>query len=189
MNRKAYPSDVSFKEWSLLAPYLTLMTEDAPLRADPLREVCTAKRYIVRSGAPWRMMPSDLLPWQVVCQQARRWIDAGVFESRVLDLRVILRLAGGRDPSPSAVILDSCTMQSTPESSARAGYDGARRRKGSKVHIAVEADASAMHFPAPTPTRSGFDCSPDCSDGVQWYSNRPDPAGGLARYGLSSAVP
>jgi transposase len=138
MSRKGYPSDVSNEEWSLLAPYLTLMTEDAPQRSYPLREVFNGLRYIVRAGAPWRMMPNDLPPWQVVYQQARRWIDAGVFEALVHDLRVILRLADGRDGEPTAAILDSRTLQSTPESGARAGYDGAKRRKGSKVHIAVD---------------------------------------------------
>ncbi len=54
------------------------------------------------------------------------------------DLRVLLRLASGKDAHPSAAILDSRTVQSTPESGARAGYDGAKRRKGSKVHAAVD---------------------------------------------------
>ena len=111
MSRRGYPSDVSNEEGSLLAPYLTLMTEDAPQRSYPLREVFNGLRYIVRAGAPWRMMPNDLPPWQVVYQQARRWIDAGVFEALVHDLRVILRLADGRDGEPTAAILDSRTMQ------------------------------------------------------------------------------
>jgi transposase len=138
MSRKGYPSDVSNEEWGLIAPYLTLMTEDAPQRKHSLREVFNGLRWIVKTGAPWRYMPTDLPPWQVVYQQAQRWIDAGVFESLVHDLRAILRFADGRDGSPTAAILDSRTMQSTPESGARAGYDGAKRRKGSKVHIAVD---------------------------------------------------
>jgi transposase len=74
-----------------------------------------------------------------VYQQSQRWIKAGVFESLVHDLRAVLRIAEGRKESPTAAILDSRTLQSTPESGARAGYDGAKRRKGSKVHLAVDA--------------------------------------------------
>jgi transposase len=95
-------------------------------------------RYIVGTGAQWRWMPHDLPPWHVVYQQSQRWIKAGVFESLVHDLRAVLRIADGRKESPTAAILDSRTLQSTPESGARAGYDGAKRRKGSKVHLAVD---------------------------------------------------
>jgi transposase len=138
MDRKAYPSDVSDEEWALVAPYLTLMTEDAPQRDFPLREVFNGLRWIVRTGAPWRWMPHDLPPWQVVYQQSQRWIKAGVFESLVYDLRAVLRIADGRKENPTAAIIDSRTLQSTPESGGRAGYDGAKRRKGSKVHLAVD---------------------------------------------------
>lgn len=103
-----------------------------------LREVVNGLRWLARAGAPWRLLPNDLPPWTVVYQQTRRWLAAGVFEALVHDLRGVLRLAQGRAPVPSATILDSRTLQSTPESGARAGYDGAKRRKGSKVHVAVD---------------------------------------------------
>ena len=138
MSRKAYPSDVSDDEWAFVAPYLTLMTEEAPQRVYELREVFNGLRYIARSGAPWRMLPNDLPPWHVVYQQTQRWISAGVFQAMVDDLRAILRMAQGRNAEPTAVIFDSRTLQSSPESGARAGYDGAKRRKGSKVHVAVD---------------------------------------------------
>lgn len=137
-NRKRYPTDVSDEEWAFAAPYLTLMNEEAPQRDYSLREVFNGLRYMVRGGTPWRLIPHDLPPWHVVYQQAQRWIRAQVFESMVHDLREVLRLREGRQKQPSAAILDSRTLQSTPESGARAGYDGAKRRKGSKVHIAVD---------------------------------------------------
>jgi transposase len=84
------------------------------------------------------MLPNDLPPWKVVYQQTQRWIKAGCFEALAHDLRAILRLALERKADPSAVILDSRTVQSTPESGARAGFDGHKKRKGSKVHIAVD---------------------------------------------------
>ena len=138
MERKAYPSDVSDEEWAFVAPYLMLMREDAPQREHELREVFNGLRWLIRAGAPWRLMPNDLPPWFTVYQQTQRWLAAGVFEAIVHDLRVLLRLAAGRQAEPSAVILDARTMQSTPESGAQAGYDGAKRRKGRKVHMAVD---------------------------------------------------
>lgn len=138
MERKAYPSDVSDEEWTFAAPYLTLMTEEAPQRDYPLREVYNGLRYIVRGGIPWRMMPNDLPPWYTVYQQTQRWLSAGVFEAMVHDLRALMRLAAGRAEQPTAVILDSRTLQSSPESGDHAGYDGAKRRKGSKTHMAVD---------------------------------------------------
>jgi transposase len=138
MERKAYPSDVSDAEWALVAPYLTLMTQDAPQRDYPLREVFNGLRWMARGGSSWRMMPHDLPPWYVIYQQMRRWLKAGVFEAIAHDLRAVLRIAEGRQEMPTASIFDSRTMQSTVESGARAGYDGAKRRKGNKVHLAVD---------------------------------------------------
>src|SRR5512134_2239605 len=105
----AYPSDVSDEEWSFVAPYLALNREDSEHRRYELREVFNAVR----------------------------WLGAGCFEAMVHDLRALLREHAGRKAQPSAVILDSRTLQSTPESGARAGYDGAKRKKGSKTHMAV----------------------------------------------------
>jgi transposase len=82
-------------------------------------------------------MPNDLLPWSTVNQEAQRWLKAGVFEAMVHDLRLLLRLAEGRNEQPSAAIFDSRTLQGSPENGGRAGYDGAKRRRGSKMHMAV----------------------------------------------------
>jgi transposase len=136
--RKPYPSDVGDEEWALVAPYLTLMTEAAPQRKHDLREVFNALRYLARAGAPWRMLPNDLPPWPVVYQQTQRWLAAGCFEALVHDLRAVLRLAAGRASGPTAAVFDARTLQSSPESGHRAGYDGHKRRRGSKVHLAVD---------------------------------------------------
>ena len=138
MTRNPYPSDVTDDEWAFIAPYLTLMREDAPQRDHDLREVFNGLRWIVRTGSQWQMMPHDLPPWYAVYQQGQRWIKAGVFEAMVHDLRALLRLAKGKHEQPSAVIFDGRTLQSTPESGDRAGYDGYKRKKGSKVHIGVD---------------------------------------------------
>jgi transposase len=136
--RKPYPSDVSDDEWAFVAPYLSLMVEDAPQRHHALREVFNALRWTVRTGAQWRMLPTNFPPWAAVYQQTQRWIAAGCFESMTHDLRAMLRWAEGRADDPTAVILDGRTVQSTPESGADAGYDGYKRRNGRKVHMAVD---------------------------------------------------
>ncbi len=136
--RKPYPSDVSGPEWEFLLPYLTLMREDAPQREYSLRDAFDAVRYVVKTGCQWDMLPHDFPPWTAVYQQARRWAAAGVFEEVAHDLRMILRMVGEREAQPTAAALDARTLQSTPESGGRAGYDGAKKRNGSKVHIAVD---------------------------------------------------
>lgn len=136
--RKPFPSDVSDEGWACVAPYLTLMTPDAPRRRYELRQVSNATRWVVRSGAPWCMLPTTLPPWEAVSQQTRRWIDAGVFTEMTHDVGELLRWTEGRDPDPSAVIFDSTTRQSTPERGSRAGYDGYKHKRGSKVHLAID---------------------------------------------------
>src|ERR1700743_3555296 len=85
-----------------------------------------------------RAMPHVWPPWSAVYQQTQRWLAAGCFETLAQDLRAVLRMAAGRPGDPTAAVIDSRTLQSTPESGARAGYDGAKRKRGSKVHMAVD---------------------------------------------------
>ena len=138
ITHQPYPSDVSDAEWQFVLPYVCLLPEDAGQRVYNLRDVFDAARWLVRGGSPWRYLPKDFPPWETVYQQTRRWLAAGCFEAIVHDLRAVLRFADGRGPEPTAAIFDSRTMQSTPESGGRAGYDGAKRKKGSKVHVAVD---------------------------------------------------
>jgi transposase len=136
--RKGYPSDVNDDEWAFVAPYLTLQSEQALQRKYDLREVYNALRWLVRTGAQWRMLPHDFPRWEAVYQQTQRWLRAGCFEAMAHDLRLLLRLAAGRKGQPSAVILDARTVQSTPESGSHAGYDGHKHRNGATVHLAVD---------------------------------------------------
>jgi transposase len=91
MNRRPYPSDVSDEEWEFVAPYLSLLPQTAAQRPHELREVFNAVRYIVRTGAPWRWLPTNFPPWEAVYQQTRRWIAASCFEAIVHDLRLLVR--------------------------------------------------------------------------------------------------
>ena len=136
--KRTYPSDVKDEEWSFVAPYLALMSEEAPQRGHPLRALFNALRYLAHTGCPWRYLPHDLPPWSAVYQPWTRWRDARVFESIVHDLNELQRVLLGRAPTPTAVVLDGRTRPGTPESGHRAGYDGAKKGKGSKAHIAVD---------------------------------------------------
>jgi len=136
--RVRYPSDVSDEEWAFVLPYLLLSREDSAHREHDLRSVFNGVRYIARTGNQWRFMPHDYPPWPAIYQQMQRWMRAGCFERLVEDTRILLREFAGRKGQPTAACIDSRTLQSTPECGARAGYNGAKRRKGSKVHIAVD---------------------------------------------------
>lgn len=138
MARNPYPSDVSDEEWALVVPSLTLRSEDAPQREHSLREHFNGVRWIVRTGAAGRMLAHDLPPWSAVYQQAQRWRKAGVVEAIGEDLRAVVRVAQGRTLVPTAAILDRRTLQASPESGHRAGSDGAKRKRGSQVQIAVD---------------------------------------------------
>ena len=138
ITHQPYPSDISDAELEFVIPYHGLLPEDAGQRVHNLRDVLDGLLWMVRGGAPWRYLPKDFPPWEIVYQQTRRWIAASCFEAIVHDLRVVLRLAQGRGPEPTAAVFDSRTIQSTPESGPRAGYDGSKRRRGSKTHRAVD---------------------------------------------------
>ena len=111
---KPYQSDSSKDEWAFVAPYLSLLPPEAVQRRHDLRRVFDALKWVAWTGAPWRALPHDFPPWAIVYQQAMRWLAAGVFEAMVHDLRVLLRDFAGRKKRPTAAILDSRTLQSTP---------------------------------------------------------------------------
>jgi transposase len=86
-------------------------------------------------------MPHDLPPWYTVYQQAQRWIEAGVFDNMVHDLRALVRLAKGKKEQPTAAIFDGRTVQSTPESGERTGYDGYKRKRHEIFHHSKDPDS------------------------------------------------
>ena len=144
LERKPYPTDVSDEEWAFVRPYLILLRPDAPQRQHDLREVFNALRWIVRAGSAWRLLPTNFPPWAAVYQQTQRWIAAGCFEDVVDDLREMLREAAGKKAQPSAIVLDGQTLQGSVESGHRAGYDGHKKKRGSKIHMAVDTLGSLL---------------------------------------------
>ena len=134
-----YQSDSGDEAGAFVAPHRWLLRESAVPRRHALRPGFDALKRVAWTGAPWRGLPHEVPPGPRVSQQAMRWRGAGVFEAMGHDLRVLLRDVAGCKKRPRAALRDSRTLQSTPESGPRAGYEGAQRNKGSTRHRALDA--------------------------------------------------
>lgn len=128
MDRKAYPTDLTDAQWTLLQPLLRPAKPGGRPRAVNLREIVNAMLYLVRTGCPWRSLPHDLPPWSTVWTYFRRWRDDGTLDRLHDALRTQTRVAAGRDPQPSAGCLDSQSVK-TAEKGGRAASMLARRFK------------------------------------------------------------
>ncbi len=113
MNRKPYPSDLTDEQWEELAPLIPLAKLGGRPRTVDMREVINGTLYVLRSGCTWRMIPHDLPPWGTVWGYFRRWRKDGTWE-RIHDaLRPKVRELEGREPTPSAAIIDSQSVKTT----------------------------------------------------------------------------
>ena len=111
-DRKRYPTDLSDKEWSLMAPFLPEQKTGRP-RKYSQREMMNAIIYITRTGSSWRMMPHDLPPWQAVYACFRKLVDSGRWQRINDELRTRLRVKMERDPHPSTLVIDSQSVKTT----------------------------------------------------------------------------
>ncbi len=113
MKRKKYPSDLSDDQWNELTPLLPGAKPGGRPRTVDLREVMNGILYVLRSGCPWRMVPHDLPPWETLYKYFRQWTKDGTWERIHETLRPKVREAEGRDPTPSAAIIDSQSVKTT----------------------------------------------------------------------------
>jgi putative transposase len=113
MSRKAYPSDLTDAQWAMIAHQIPLARPGGRPRRHRERELVNAIRYVVRSGCPWRYLPEGFPPWETAYAYFRHWQRDGTWERLHDTLRRQVRVAAGRDPEPSATILDSQTAKTT----------------------------------------------------------------------------
>jgi putative transposase len=137
-NRKPYPSDLSDAQWELLAPFIPGPAADSPREPIARREIINGILYLLRTGCSWRQMPHDLPNGKTVYHYFRKWKRDGTWEKAMSSLRKQVRTQMGRDPEPSAAIIDSQSIKTSPVRSVERGYDAGKKIMGRKRHILVD---------------------------------------------------
>jgi putative transposase len=132
-----YPSDLTDAQWTCLHRHLPLATAQRQ-RRHSLRRVFDVIFYLLRTGCQWRFLPADFPPWQVVYYYFRRFRLDGLWPGVLAALRRAERMRVGRDPQPSAAIIDAQSVKTVEESASISGYDGHKRVKGRKRHMLVD---------------------------------------------------
>jgi putative transposase len=142
--RKTYHTDLSDSEWARIEPHLPLPKAVGRPRLHSPREILNAIFYILRSGCAWRLLPHDFPPWKTVHHYFRTWRLDGVWEQLNTALRERLRVRQGRNPHPSAGMVDSQSAKTTGVGGEARGYDGGKKVRGRKRHLLVDTEGLVL---------------------------------------------
>lgn len=137
MSRQRYPTEVTDAEWSSLAPHVPAPKAGGRPRLHAVRQLLTAMVYVRRSGCAWRLLPHTLPPWKTVSQDFRLWRLQGLWDTLHKALHAAVRIKAGRDPPPTAAIIDSPSVKTSVVGGPR-GYDGGKKVNGRKRHLLVD---------------------------------------------------
>jgi putative transposase len=144
MESKRYPTDLSDDEWCCIGPHLPRPTRRGRPRLHGLRAILNAVFYVLKSGCPWRLLPRDFPPWKTVYDWFRRWRIDGTWERLNTALRERLRVRLGRNPQPSAGMVDSQSAKTTGVGGEARGYDGGKKVRGRKRHLLVDTEGLVL---------------------------------------------
>ncbi len=133
--QKAYSSDLTDAQWELIKP---LFADQRRFEKHHPRQIVNALFYLLKTGCQWRMLPNDFAPWQTVYYHFRQWKESQRLLRLCTRLRRAARAKAGRDPSPSAAVIDAQSVSTARQGGLRRGYDGGKNVKGRKRHVVVD---------------------------------------------------
>jgi len=207
MSRQTYKTDLTNEQWTLLEPWLPPPSVRGRPREHSLREIMNALFYSVDGGIKWRSMPHDLPPWQSVYSYFRPWPKRGRWEQLTTALREPVRRKAGRNPEPSAAVLDRPSVKTTEEAAADTrGDDSGNQIKGRQRPLLVETIGLVMKvvtWCAHSQDRDGAqpllgpdsrDLDPPAKGSNSQFETDPHPShlppsGGLPNLGEGARIP
>jgi putative transposase len=142
--RTRYPTDLTDAEWEYIESYVTAPNKRGRPKIHSLRQVLDAVFYILRSGCAWRLLPREFPPWRAVYYWFRKWRIDGTFERLNSALRERYRIRLGRDPHPSAGMVDSQSAKTSGVGGEARGYDGGKKVRGRKRHLLVDTEGLVL---------------------------------------------
>jgi len=130
--QRAYPSDLTDAQWELLVPLIAPLSSEASYYFHERREIVNGILYVLRSGCPWRSLPHDLPAWGTVYHYFRKWKREGIWDRVLEALCMQMRVKEGRDPEPSAAVIDSQSIKTSAVRGPEKGYDAGKKIWGRK---------------------------------------------------------